>query len=66
MHCHYIGWCIGKCPLYRGVLYTECPLSEVPLYILTVHISVYAEFGFTCLSGRVALEIQPMSTELPR
>ena len=24
----YIGWCIGKCPLYRGVLYSECPLSE--------------------------------------
>ena len=21
MYCHYIGWCIGKCPLYRGVLY---------------------------------------------
>ena len=33
MYCHYIGWCIGKCPLYRGVLYSECPLSEVPLYI---------------------------------
>ena len=32
MYCHYIGWCIGKCPLYRGVLYSECPLSEVPLY----------------------------------
>ena len=29
MHCHYIGWCIGKCPLYRGVLYSECPLPEV-------------------------------------
>ena len=26
--------CIGKCPLYRCVLYSECPLSEVPLYIL--------------------------------
>ena len=33
MYCHYIGWCIGKCPLYRGVLYSECPLSEVPLYM---------------------------------
>ena len=32
MYCHYIDWCIGKCPLYRGVLYSECPLSEVPLY----------------------------------
>ena len=32
MHCHYIGWCIGKCPLCRGVLYSECPLSEVPQY----------------------------------
>ena len=33
--CIYIrvGWCIGKCPLYRGVLYSECPLSEVPLYL---------------------------------
>ena len=31
-YCHCIGWCIGKCPLYRGVLYSECPLSEVPLY----------------------------------
>ena len=31
---HY--WCIKECPLYRGysycVLYSECPLSEVPLY----------------------------------
>ena len=24
--------CIRKCPLYRGVLYSECPLSEVPQY----------------------------------
>ena len=32
MYCHYIGWCIEMCPLYRGVLYSECPLSEVPLY----------------------------------
>ena len=38
MYCHYIGWCIGKCPLYRGVLYSECPLSEVPLYIHGVHV----------------------------
>ena len=30
-YCHNIGWCIRKCPLYRGVLYSECPLSEVPL-----------------------------------
>ena len=36
MCCHSIGWCIGKCPLYRGVLYSECPLSEVPLYIVRV------------------------------
>ena len=21
MYCHYIGWRIRKCPLYRGVLY---------------------------------------------
>ena len=28
MYCHYIDWCS---PLYRGVLYSECPLSEVPL-----------------------------------
>ena len=21
MYCHYIGWCIRECPLYRGVLY---------------------------------------------
>ena len=35
MYYHYIGWCIGKCVLYRGVLYSECPLSEVPLYLLT-------------------------------
>ena len=40
MYCYYmyIGWCIRK---YRGVLYSECPLSEVPLYmgiyILSVH-----------------------------
>ena len=34
MYCHYIiGWCIGKCPLYRGILYSECPLSEVSLYM---------------------------------
>ena len=26
-------WDIAKCPLYRGVLITECPLREVPLYI---------------------------------
>ena len=32
MYCHYIDWCIGKYPLYRGVLYSECPLSKVPLY----------------------------------
>ena len=25
MYCHYIGWCIGKCPLYR----TRCPLFKV-------------------------------------
>ena len=32
MYCHYIGWCIGKCPLYRGVLYQRfhcCVLSCV-------------------------------------
>ena len=23
---------IQRCPLYRGVLYSECLLSEVPLY----------------------------------
>ena len=33
MYYHYIGWCIRKCPLYRGVLYSECPLSEVPPYV---------------------------------
>ena len=32
MYCYYIGWCIRKCPLYRGARYSECPLSEVPLY----------------------------------
>ena len=32
MYCHYIGWCIGKCSLYRGVLYSECPFSEAPLH----------------------------------
>ena len=37
MYCHYIDWCIGKCPLYRGVLYSECPLSEVPLYNLNAY-----------------------------
>ena len=37
MYCHYIGWCIGKCPLYRGVRYSECPLSEVTLYDLQTH-----------------------------
>ena len=36
MYCLSIGWCIGKCPLYRGVLYSECPLSEVPLLQLCV------------------------------
>ena len=46
------------------------------MYILTVHISVYAEFEFTCLSGRgyltyLALYLYKkfghvMSTELPR
>ena len=24
-------------PLYRGVLYSECPLSEVPLYTHTIY-----------------------------
>ena len=44
MYCHYIGWCIGKCPLYGGIHYSECPLSEVPLYI---HFIVY-----TCICTR--------------
>ena len=37
IYCHYIhvGWCIKECPLYRGVIYSECPLSEVTLYIDT-------------------------------
>ena len=33
MYCHYIGWCIGKCPLYRGVLYQRFHC------ICTVHVS---------------------------
>ena len=42
MYCHCIGWCIGKCPLYRGVLYSECPLSEAPLYTyISSHTSYY-------------------------
>ena len=33
MYCHYIDWCIGKCPLYRvsfiqSVLYSECPYQS--------------------------------------
>ena len=28
----HVVWCIGTCPLYKGVLYSECPLSAVPLY----------------------------------
>ena len=37
MYCHYIGGCIEKwCPLYRVVLYSECPLSEVPLYMYSL------------------------------
>ena len=29
-----------SCPLYRGALYSECPLREVPLYN-TVHIYLF-------------------------
>ena len=32
MEAKCIARCIGKCLLYRGVLYSECPSSEVPLY----------------------------------
>ena len=28
MYCHCIGWCIRKCPLYRGVLYSEYPYQR--------------------------------------
>ena len=47
MYCHYIGWCIGKCPLYRGVIYSECPLyrgviySECPLSEAPLCVKVY-------------------------
>ena len=29
LFCHCIGWCITKCPLYRGVFYSEFPVSEI-------------------------------------
>ena len=28
---HYIGWCIGECPLYRGVLHQR--LHYVYMYV---------------------------------
>ena len=49
MYCHYIGWCIGKCPLHRGVLYSECLLSEVPLYSLYESMCIYIH---TCIQHR--------------
>ena len=33
-------WCSESCPLFRGVLYSERPLSEVPLYICCVQVKV--------------------------
>ena len=36
-----VGCCIAKSPSYRGVLHSECPLSEVPLYMTD-----YLQLGF--------------------
>ena len=38
---YYIGWCIRKCPLYRALLYSECPLSEVPLNSMPVDVLIF-------------------------
>ena len=57
MYCHYIGWYIGKCPLYRGVHYSECPLSEVPLYLGWQRCPVYRGVlisGVSLLRGSTA------------
>ena len=39
MYYHYNYRLVHR-PLYRGVLYSECPLSEVPLYITQWHSGV--------------------------
>ena len=39
-------WVTKTCPLYGGFLYilnTECPLSEVPLYIFSAHWTTYLQ-----------------------
>ena len=64
MYCHYIDWCIGKCPLYRGVLYSECPLSEVPLYRTCVLQHVHTSCIYTLPRSSVELPIGVCSTNL--
>ena len=34
VYCHCRGYSIRKCSLNRGVPYSECPLSKVPLYTI--------------------------------
>ena len=35
MYWHYIGWCMGKCPLYRGVLYLRFHCVDLLVVCLT-------------------------------
>ena len=46
MYYHYICQCTGKCPLYRGVLYSECRLSD-----LYMHAVVLQNVNNFCLAG---------------
>ena len=41
MYCHYIGWCIRKCPLYRGVLYQRFHCT-FPLQVLELCFKLYS------------------------
>ena len=54
MYCHYIGWCIGKCPLYRGVLYSECIYQRFHnchfrVYIGIQHFMCFLSVGITAM-----------------
>ena len=49
--CHYIGWCIGKCPLYTGVgALGKCPLYGGVLYSLS---EVVPPYYFILCRGQV-------------
>ena len=46
MYCHYIGWCIGKCPLYRGVLYQRFYIQGRNVISLRIHGQLNSTFLF--------------------